>query len=260
MNVDSRFTPPLRQRGNTLVGIIIGLVIGLVIAVIVALVITKGATPFTDKGKMGKAGEPTPGQAADPNKPMYGNKQAAKEAARDFLREPKEPAEAGEAREAKEAKAPPADVLQQAISKLKLEPARVARPEPKPAAAPAPAEPKVAAEPKAAPEPKPAAEPKVAAVEKAKPAPAAAPKADAADEKWIYYLQVGAFRETADAESARAKLALLGFEAAVTERSTDTGVLHRVRMGPYNQVEAMNRARSKLSDNGVDVAVVRNQK
>jgi len=37
-------------------------------------------------------------------------------------------------------------------------------------------------------------------------------------------------------------------------------VLHRVRMGPFNQVEAMNRVRSKLSENGIDVAVVRNQK
>ena len=74
------------------------------------------------------------------------------------------------------------------------------------------------------------------------------------------YLQAGAFRKLADAESARAKLALLGFEASVSDRSSDTGVLHRVRMGPYNQVEAMNKVRAKLSENGVDVAVVRNQK
>jgi hypothetical protein len=39
------------QQGNTFVGIVIGLVIGLAIAVVVALVITKGSTPFTDKGK-----------------------------------------------------------------------------------------------------------------------------------------------------------------------------------------------------------------
>ena len=59
-----------------------------------------------------------------------------------------------------------------------------------------------------------------------------------------------------DAESARAKLALLGFEANLSDRTTDTGVLHRVRIGPFNQVEAMNKVRSKLSENGVDVAVV----
>src|ERR1700739_1768259 len=87
----SRFSPARRQQGNTLVGIIIGLVIGLGIAVVVALGITWGSPPFPDKsGRAGKSAEPTAGQIADPNKPMYGNKEAAKEAARDFSREPRE--------------------------------------------------------------------------------------------------------------------------------------------------------------------------
>jgi cell division protein FtsN len=86
---------------------------------------------------------------------------------------------------------------------------------------------------------------------------AALTKPDATDEKWIYYLQAGAFREPGDAESAKAKLALMGFEANVSERPSDTGPLYRVRIGPFNQLEVMTRARSKLSDNGVDVAVVR---
>ncbi|MFA9217382.1 MAG: SPOR domain-containing protein [Sphingomonadaceae bacterium] len=214
-----------RQQGNTFVGIIIGLVIGLVIAVIVALAITKGATPFTDKsGKSNKSTEPTAGQVADPNKPMYGNKEAAREAAKDFAKEPKPVA------------APPADPLQAVVDKIQG-PAEKAKPAAVAAAAPA------------------AATPSAANVAPAKPA------ADAgSDEKYIYYLQAGAFREIADAESARAKLALLGFEANVSDRATDTGVLHRVRLGPFQQVEAMNRVRSKLSENGVDVAVVRNQK
>ncbi|HAT32069.1 MAG TPA: cell division protein [Janthinobacterium sp.] len=232
MNVDSRFTHLPRQRGNTLVGIIIGLVIGLGIAVIVALAITKGATPFTDKGKAGKWVEPNAGQVADPNKPMYGNKDAAKEAAKQFEKE-KEPQDP--AKDAKDpAKAPATDALQEAIAAMKPDAAR---------------------------EPKPDAHAPVSDRSKPAPvAPATPAKADAGDEKWVYYLQVGAFRETADAESARAKLALLGFEATVSDRSTDTGVLHRVRMGPYNQVERMNQWRTKLSENGIDVAVVRNQK
>lgn len=77
------------------------------------------------------------------------------------------------------------------------------------------------------------------------------------DTKYIYYLQAGAFRATEDAESLRAKLALLGFEAKVSDTQTDNGTLHRVRIGPFSQTEAMNRVRGKLSDNGVDVAVVR---
>ncbi|MGV8869777.1 MAG: SPOR domain-containing protein [Janthinobacterium svalbardensis] len=223
----SRFSSTRRQQGNTLVGIIIGLVIGLGIAVVVALVITKGASPFTDKsGKAGKSAEPTAGQIADPNKPMYGNKEAAKEAARDFSKEPREivaptqPAAPAPA-PAQQPKAPPPDALQELIGTLKDKPA-----------------------------------PKTPAA--AAPAPQA--KADAASDKWIYYLQAGAFHDMSDAESTRGKLALLGFEAAISDRSTDAGVLHRVRIGPFNQLEAMNRARTKLSENGIDVAVVRNQK
>lgn len=234
MNHRSGFIPRQRQQGNFLIGFISGLVVGLAIAVVVALMITKGATPFTDKGKTGKAAEPTAGQVADPNKPMYGNKDAAREAAKDFAREPKPPA---------------ADPLQQAVDKIQAD--SNAAPAPKaPAAAPAPAPAPAVAE---------RSKPALPAAATA-PAAAAAPAAATGEDKYIYYLQAGAFRELADAESARAKLALLGFEANVSDRSTDTGVLHRVRLGPYTQVEAMNRVRSKLSENGVDVAVVRNQK
>ncbi len=231
----SRFSSTRRQQGNTLVGIIIGLVIGLGIAVVVALVITKGASPFTDKsGKAGKSAEPTAGQIADPNKPMYGNKEAAKEAARDFSKEPREIAAptqpvAPAPAPAQQPKAPPPDALQELIGTLKDKPA----PKTPAAASPAP---------------------------QAKADVKAEAKTDAASDKWIYYLQAGAFHDMSDAESTRGKLALLGFEAAISDRSTDAGVLHRVRIGPFNQLEAMNRARTKLSENGIDVAVVRNQK
>jgi cell division protein FtsN len=92
------------------------------------------------------------------------------------------------------------------------------------------------------------------------PAPAAPAAASAAAGDYIYYLQAGAFRDLSDAEATRAKLALLGFEATISDRTSDSGVLHRVRLGPYNQPEAMNKARAKLLDSGVDVAIVRNQR
>ncbi|XLZ67882.1 SPOR domain-containing protein [Massilia sp. SR12] len=225
-----RFSPR-RQQGNTLVGIVIGLVIGLVIAVVVALMITKGQTPFTDKApKNGKPADEASGQIADPNKPMYGNKDAVRKANSEFERE--------------SAKPPPADELQKVVDTIQAQgnaPAKPAAPAPAPAAT------------------SPAAPPPVNSA--APPAQAAAPApALPGEEKFVYYLQAGAFREAADAENTRAKLALLGFEASVSDRSTDAGVLHRVRMGPFTQVEAMNKVRAKLSENGIDVAVVRNQK
>lgn len=80
---------------------------------------------------------------------------------------------------------------------------------------------------------------------------------EAPDDKWQYYLQAGAFRGQDDAEGMRAKLALLGVEARLTERPSETGLLYRVRVGPFEQMEAMSRVRSKLTDNGIDAAVVR---
>jgi cell division protein FtsN len=84
------------------------------------------------------------------------------------------------------------------------------------------------------------------------------PAADPApDERFTYYLQAGAFREPNDAEATKAKLALLGVAASIAERQSELGVLYRVRVGPFADVETMNRTRVRLSDNGVDVAVVR---
>jgi cell division protein FtsN len=219
----ARFCTARRQHGNTLTGVIIGLIVGLGIAVAVALTITKGSTPFTDKsGKVGKMAEPTAGQAADPNKPLYSSKEAAREANRQIADKPKAAA---------------ADPLAQVIANMK-DPADV-KAEAKAAA------PVVAA---AAPAPH-----ELARVVNA--------KADvAADDKVIYFLQAGAFREMTDAESTRAKLALLGYEATISDRASDAGVLHRVRIGPFGQVESMNKARAKLIDSGIDVAIVRNQK
>jgi cell division protein FtsN len=218
-----------RQRGNTLTGIIIGLIVGLAIAVAVALSITKGASPFTDKGvKSGRPADPAPGQALDPNKPMYSNREAARQANRELTeksgqREAAAPAPAA-------APAAEADPLGAAIAGMKD--TGEARPEPRrasPAAATAPAAPATGA-------------------------------AAAGDDSYVYYLQAGAFREMSDAEATRAKLALLGFEAAISDRNSDSGVLHRVRMGPYAHQESMNKARSKLLDSGIVVAIVRNQK
>ena len=86
---------------------------------------------------------------------------------------------------------------------------------------------------------------------------APSPSESVADEKFTYYLQAGAFREMADAEAAKAKLALMGVAATISERRSELGSLYRVRIGPYGEVESMNRIRTRLSDNGVDAAVVR---
>jgi cell division protein FtsN len=228
-----------RQRGSTLTGLIIGLIVGLGIAVAVALTITKGASPFTEKAaKTGRPADPAPGQAMDPNKPMYANREAVREANKEVT----EKAAARSATPATPAKpAESADPLGQAIASM----------EAKPAAQPAAHDSHPLAASAAAPAHAPAA---------AAAAAPAAPAAAAGAGEYVYYLQAGAFRDISDAEATRAKLALLGFEAAISDRSSDSGVLHRVRIGPYSQAESMNKARAKLLDSGVDVAIVRNQR
>jgi cell division protein FtsN len=205
----------IRQTGGTLLGLIIGLLFGLGIAVAVALTINKTTLPFLNKGGKPDRAELTPAQVSDPNKPMYGNKAAAKEAARELANPPvvePVPPNSADPQVEKNAAAQEADL--------------------------------------------PSVEEKNRKADLAKAADA---KAEG-DAKWTYYLQAGAFRAQPDAESARAKLALLGFEASITERLSDNGTFYRVRIGPFGQLDSMNRARSKLTDNGVDVAVVRTPK
>jgi cell division protein FtsN len=221
----SDFRTTRRQQGNTLTGIVIGLIIGLVIAVIVAMTINKGAMPFTDKsGKAGKMGETAIGEASDPNKPMYGNKDAARQANKEITEKQK----------------PGDDPLGDAVAAISA-----GKPVP-PAAAATPADAAPAAD-------------KPADAKPATPAVAAKPAAEG-EENVTYYLQAGAFREIDDAENTRAKLALLGFEASISEKANESGVLHRVRVGPFPQAESMNKARAKLIDSGIDVAIVKNQK
>jgi cell division protein FtsN len=209
-----------KQSGSTLVGVIIGLVIGLGAALVVAVMISKSPVPFLSKSiQSEKLAALLPGQLTDPNKPLYGNKAAAKEAARDFVKEPAETAEMVSVPKSAPIVTPPPAVVK-----------------PAPPAAPA------------------------AVVASAAPTATAATTAPVAEDKWIYYLQAGAFRDVADAEGARAKLALQGVQAGLSERQSDNGTLYRVRVGPFNQLDAMNKVRSKLSESGIEVVVVRTAK
>lgn len=218
------------QTGSTLIGFIAGLVIGLGIAVVVAIMITKTPVPFLNAKSGDKVRPPETAAAAnasaigDPNKPLFGKQDAAREAAKDFAKEAA-PADAAAPQAAQAAQAAPA----------------AAGADKKAATADAKNAPAI-----------------VQAKVDAKDTPAGA--APAADDKYVYYLQAGAFREQADAEGAKAKLALQGFEASVSEKAAGDaqgGTLYRVRLGPYGQIDAMNRVRSKLAESGVDVAVVR---
>ncbi|MDP2786399.1 MAG: SPOR domain-containing protein [Sulfurimicrobium sp.] len=73
-----------------------------------------------------------------------------------------------------------------------------------------------------------------------------------------YYLQAGAFQNEGEADNLKAKLALIGVEATIqTVTVPDKGVWHRVRVGPYNSVDDLNRMRATLIQNGVSASLVK---
>ena len=72
-----------------------------------------------------------------------------------------------------------------------------------------------------------------------------------------YLIQVGAFRAIEDAEQMRARMAILGFEARVSNTERDGQTLHRVRLGPYGSLEDLNKARVRVQENGIESTVIR---
>lgn len=67
-----------------------------------------------------------------------------------------------------------------------------------------------------------------------------------------YMLQIGSFRRSADADSQKAKLALLGVQSRVNTAQVNGVTYHRVMSGPYSSKQAADQARGKLSSNGLD--------
>ena len=73
-----------------------------------------------------------------------------------------------------------------------------------------------------------------------------------------YWLQAGSFSAQSDAENLKARLALGGWEANVQEGNVpDKGVRYRVRLGPYDDADELNRMKAELARRGFDVAVIR---
>ena len=76
--------------------------------------------------------------------------------------------------------------------------------------------------------------------------------------KDIYFLQAGAFQNISDADNLKAKLALLGVEAKIQSATlADKGVWHRVRVGPYTNIDDLNRMRATLKQNGIDASLIK---
>lgn len=105
----------------------------------------------------------------------------------------------------------------------------------------------------AIPDPKPAAkpgEPKQAEANKDKETKETALKEPV-------FLQTGSFQNAGDADNQKARLAMLGVEAAIQQVMLQDKVWYRVRLGPFRKLEEVNAVRAELARQGIDANVVK---
>ena len=215
------------QRGGTLLGFVVGVLAGLGAALAVAVYVTKVPIPFVDRGLTRNAGqdliEEERNRGWNPNAAL-GNRPGTQPVAPVVL-PPTDPAGAivvppsdGRSLPASGAPASAGDPLGDLVQSRLGEPARTAA---APTTAGAPA--------------------------------AAGGGADASG----YFVQAGAFRNPDDAQAQKARLAMLGIDAAITEREQAGRTVYRVRVGPFADRALADVTREQLAVNGVDAALVR---
>ncbi|HAJ11258.1 MAG TPA: sporulation protein [Comamonadaceae bacterium] len=214
-----------KQTGGTIIGFILGVLVGLGGALAVAVYVTKVPVPFLNKGG-GRSAEQDAAEAQknknwDPNALLQG-------------KNPARPA------------APAASSAAAAAS--------VAAPAAEATAARAAASKPVTADAKAG------------AKTDTKSAPSADPLGDLAKAKsatvdpFDYFVQAGAFPNQSGADAQRAKLAMLGWEARISEREQNGRTMYRVRVGPFGKRDDAEQLKEKLEGAGVESALVRVQR
>lgn len=75
-----------------------------------------------------------------------------------------------------------------------------------------------------------------------------------------YFIQTGAFRNPDEAESQRAQLAMLGFDAKVSEREQGAKPIYRVRLGPFNKKIDAEVMQERIKGQGIEANLVRVQR
>lgn len=97
----------------------------------------------------------------------------------------------------------------------------------------------------------------VPAEHSALPPPSTRPAARAGAEGFDYFTQVGAYSRTEEAQTQRAKLALLGLDTKITEREQAGRTIYRVRIGPFEKREAAEAVQQRLQAADIESSLVR---
>ena len=90
-------------------------------------------------------------------------------------------------------------------------------------------------------------------------APADQAASDAKVDTLHYWVQAGAFSQSADAESMRARIAFIGLDAVINYRSEGGKRLYRVRIGPFDTAAQAEEIKQSLADNAIQGSVLRLQ-
>ncbi len=83
---------------------------------------------------------------------------------------------------------------------------------------------------------------------------------DAGTEPFQYFVQVGAYRSQAEADSQKAKMALLGLDARISEREQAGRIVYRVRLGPFDDKAVAERLHARLERAQFENTIVRIQR
>jgi len=228
----SRKAPRKSGFGGTLLGLFIGIALGLALAAGVAFYLTRAGNPYQAAPSGRESSRDVTKEPGKPGRPEAG---AADKPRFDFYKilpgteEPKVQSKAAERGSSDKATADRAASPDKADSKAAVK-----------------------ADSKA--DPKPDAK----SLAKADPHAAAPPpdkQSKATDKFW---LQAGSFATEADAENLKARLAFAGWEAAIQSATLpDKGVRYRVRLGPYDNADSMQRIKSELAARGFDATVIK---
>jgi cell division protein FtsN len=216
---------PSSQRGGTFLGFILGLVLGLGVALAVAIYVTKVPTPFSNKNQTRSSDQ----DAVESQKNKDWNPNG--------VLQPKAPAPA-----------PAADAASQAPGSV--------TPSPAPAATPSTPASSAKSDPKA---PAVTADPLGDLAKSKAGLSTPAPVANGA-EPFQYFIQVGAYRLAAEADGQKARMAMMGLDAKVSERDQGGRTVFRVRLGPYDDKAVAERVRTKLEAAQIDNTLVRIQR
>jgi cell division protein FtsN len=93
-------------------------------------------------------------------------------------------------------------------------------------------------------------------------APAQVPTVEAppVPDPFNYFVQAGAFRHAEEAEAQRARLAMMGFDAKVSEREQAGRPVFRVRLGPFDKKADAEATQGRLTGQSIETALVRVQR